>query len=89
MPNLLLVVGHDSALWDPSVQQPPSSASSPLSIKRNKEKGKKKGYHLHGKLQYIWKAFTPLHLYHVLSCYTLIPKLIQFIFHLKTLHTMT
>lgn len=42
MPNLLLVVGHDSALWDPSVQQPPSSASSPLSIKRNKEKGKKK-----------------------------------------------
>lgn len=58
MPNLLLVVGHDSALWDPSVQQPPSSASSPLPIKRNKETGKKR-------LPPAWKATV-----HLESIYT-------------------
>lgn len=33
--NLLPAVGHDSALWDPSAQQLPSSASSLLSNKTN------------------------------------------------------
>lgn len=34
----------------------------------------------------IWKEFAALHLFHILSCYSLIQKFITFIFHPKILH---
>jgi len=40
-------------------------------------------------LQCIWKVFTALHFFHILLCYSLIPKWITFIIFLNILHTTT
>lgn len=40
---------------------------------------------MHQNLQCIGKVLTVLHLFYILSCYSLISKLIKFMCHLKTL----
>ncbi len=40
------------------------------------------------KLQCIWKIFTALNFFHILLCYSLIPKFIKFIIFLKKLKTI-